>query len=113
MSLKYLAAFALVSLKNAKPTKEQVSAVVAASGAKVDAAELDYVFAALKDKSVATLIAEGQKKISATPAAGGASSGAAAAPSAAPAAAKKEEPKKKEEKKPEPEDDDDLMGGLF
>ncbi len=116
MSLKYLAAYALVNLNGtAKPTKDQVSKVVSATGAKVDAAELDYVFNALKDKDVNTLIAEGSKKISAggAPSAGGASAAAAPA-AAAPAAGKKEEPKKEEKKKaPEPEDDDDMIGGLF
>jgi len=65
MSLKYLAAYALISLNNSAPTKDDVSKVVSASGVKVDSAELDYVFEALKGKSVDTLIAEGQKKMTA------------------------------------------------
>ena len=105
MSLKYLAAYALVSLSKPKPTKDEVKAVVAASGAKVDAAELDYVFAQIAGKDVNTLIAEGTKKMSAS-----ASTGKAEAP-------KKEEkkveaaPKKEEKKKEVVEDDDDMFGG--
>jgi large subunit ribosomal protein LP2 len=108
MSLKYLAAFALLSLSKAKPSKDEVAAVVKASGAAVDAAELDYVFTQLNGKDVNTLIAEGQAKMTAAAPAGGAAAPAAAA-AAAPAAGKKEDKKKVEEE----EEDGDMGFGLF
>ena len=110
MSLKYLAAYALVALNNDAPSKDQVSKVVASSGVKVDNAELDYVFEALKGKSVSDLIAEGSKKMASAAPAGGAAAPAAAADApakgAAPAAKKKATP-------PPSDDDDDMIGGLF
>ena len=110
MSLKYLAAFALVALSKPAPTKDDVSNVVKAAGGKIDAAELDAVFASLNGKNVNSLIAEGSKKLSAAAPAGGApaASAAPAAAAAAPAAAKKEAPKKVEE-----EEDGEMGFGLF
>lgn len=109
--LAYLSAFALVSLKG-KPTKEAVSAVITASGATVDKAELDYVFAQTSNKSIDVLIAEGAKKMSASAGSSSAAPAAAAAPAAKadakPAADKKED---KKAAKPAADEDDDLFGG--
>lgn len=109
MSLKYVAAYSLVSLTNAKPSKEEVSNVVKAAGGTVDAAELDFVFAQIGTKTSAQLIADGTAKMSVC-GGGGAAAPAKAAAAAEPAA--KAAPAKKVEEKVE-EEDDFGMGGLF
>ncbi len=107
--MKYLAAYALVSLTIAKPSKDDVSKILKASGAAVDAEELDFVFSAIAGRDVNTLIREGAAKMAANASAGAAAAAPAAAAAAAPAAAKKEEKKAA----PVEEEDDDMGMGLF
>jgi large subunit ribosomal protein LP2 len=103
--VKYLAAYALVALSGAAPTKDAVKAVLKAGNVAVDEARLTELFAQFEGKNFADVIEAGKKKISV----GGASAGAApAAAAAAPAAGKKEEKKVEEE-----EEDGDMGFGLF
>jgi ribosomal protein L12E/L44/L45/RPP1/RPP2 len=115
MSVKYLAAYALVQLGGKKPTKDDVKAVLKAAGIAVDEKNVDSLFTSFEGKDFNATVAEGMKKIgSAAPAAGGAAAGAAAKKDDKKADDKKPEPKKAEEKKPAPkpaDDDDDLFGG--
>jgi large subunit ribosomal protein LP2 len=110
MSLKYLAAYALVGLNNSAPSKAEVEAVLKAGGATVDSSELDFVFTQLQGKDLATLIAEGTKKMS-TAAPAAAAGAPAAAAAAAPAAAAGKAPAKAAAKKEESEEED--FGSLF
>ena len=107
MSTKYLAAYALVSLKTASPTKDDVAKVLKSVGIAVDQATLDFTFEAIGTKSMAELVAAGNATLAKS-----ASSGAAAAPAAGAAAAAA--PAAKAAAKVEEEEDDDFgMGGLF
>jgi large subunit ribosomal protein LP2 len=110
MSMKYLAAYALASLSNAKPTKDDVSKIVKSLGVAVDQDDLNFVFEAIADRSINTLIAEGSAKLAASgaSASSGSAAPAAAGKAAAPAAKAAAAPAKEEE-----EDDDFGMGGLF
>lgn len=105
--MKYLAAYALVSLSGKTASKDDVKAVLKAAGVPVDAARVEALFSELDGKSIDELMAQGRSKlVGSGPAAGAASSGAAAAGGAAPAAAAKKE-------EPEEEADDDMGFGLF
>lgn len=105
--MKYLAAYLLVALSGAEPSKEAVSATLAASGGEVDDSKLEKLFAEVGGKDLDELIATGKAKIGSVP------SGAGAAPSggAAPAAAAAKPAEK--EKEPEPEDDADVRWFCF
>lgn len=111
MSLKYLAAYGLASLATASPSKDSVAKIAKAGGA-FDQAEFDAAWAQLEGKGFASLVAAGQKKMSAAPSGAGAAAPAAAAGGKAPAAAGK--PAAKPAAKAESEDDaGGDMGGLF
>ncbi|KAH8613585.1 putative 60s Acidic ribosomal protein [Trypanosoma vivax] len=106
--MKYLAAYALVNLSGAAPTKASVEAVLKAAGVPIDASRMTELFEQFEGKDFEALCTEGKAKLvgggprSGAPAAAAAAtapaSGAAAA--AAPAAAEEEE-------------DDDMGFGLF
>ena len=112
--MKYLAAYALVALNGATPTEADVTAVLKAAGVEADKARITALFAELKGKDIAALIAEGSKKLQTL---GGGGGGAAApAVAAAPAADAKAAPaaaKGKKAPEPEPAEDDDMGLGLF
>ena len=110
MSLKYLAAYALASLSAAKPSKDDVSKILKATGAAVDAEELDFVFTAIAGRDVNTLIREGAAKLAASASSGAAPAAAAGKPAAAAAPAAKAPAK---EEKKEEEEEGDGMFGLF
>ena len=110
MSLKYLAAYALASLSAAKPSKDDVSKILKATGATVDAEELDFVFTAIAGRDVNTLIREGAAKLAASASSGAAPAAAAGKPAAAAAPAAKAPAK---EEKKEEEEEGDGMFGLF
>ena len=57
--MQYLAAYALASQTNASPSKDDVTKIMKAAGIEVDAADLEFVFTAIGEKSVNELIAEG------------------------------------------------------
>jgi ribosomal protein L12E/L44/L45/RPP1/RPP2 len=111
MSLKYLAAYALVQLSGSKPTKDAVKAVLKAGGVTVDEARVNELFGNFEGKDFDNLVKDGLKKVSA----GGAAAGAA--PAAAAPAKGKEAPaapaKAKEAPKPKEEEDDGAMLDLF
>lgn len=108
--MKYLAAFALASLKTAKPSKDDVAAILKALNTPVAQDELDFVFESINGRDVNTLIREGGLKLAASAVAaapaGAAPAAAAPAAGAAPAAAAKAPAKVEEE-------EDDGMFGLF
>jgi large subunit ribosomal protein LP2 len=107
MSMKYLAAYALASLTNAKPSKDDVAKIIKSLGVPVVQDDIDFVFEAVAGRSIQTLIAEGSAKLASS--ASAPAGAAAAAPAAGkPAAAAAAAPVKDEE-----EDDDFGMGGLF
>eukprot|EP00743_Colponemidia_sp_Colp-15_P011537 GILK01012903.1.p1 GENE.GILK01012903.1~~GILK01012903.1.p1 ORF type:complete len:120 (-),score=28.59 GILK01012903.1:7-333(-) len=108
MSTKYLAAYALASLKTASPSKDDVTKILKSVGIAVDQATLDFTFEAIGTKSVADLVNAGNAILAKNASAPAAGSAAPAVATGAPAA-------KKEEKKPvvEEEEDDFGMGGLF
>ncbi|CUG87253.1 60S ribosomal protein P2, putative [Bodo saltans] len=108
MSLKYLAAYALASLTNAKPSKDDVAKIIKSLGVPVVNEDIDFVFEAVAGRSIQTLIAEGSAKLASSAAAPAAGAAAAAPAAGKPAAAAAAAPVKEEE-----EDDDFGMGGLF
>ena len=101
--MKYIAAYALVSLAGKTPAAADVEAVLKAAGVAVDKARLDLLITEMAGKSFDELVAAGSSKLSsgaAAPAAGAAPAAAAAAPAKAAAV--------------EEDDEDDFgMGGLF
>ena len=117
MSMKYFAAYALVSLNHPKPSQKDVAALLKASGITFVEQELTDVFECIGNKDIKTLIAEGAAKMSSNSCACAAPAPAEAA-TAAPKGGKPE-PKKAESKKekekaaPPPEEDDGGMLGLF
>ena len=107
MSTKYLAAYALCSLKGT-PSKDDVAKVLKSVGIAVDQATLDFTFEAIGTKSMAELVAAGNATLAKS-----ASSGAAA-PAASTGAAAAAAPAAKAAAKPVEEEEDDFgMGGLF
>ncbi|CAD2217889.1 large subunit ribosomal protein LP2 [Angomonas deanei] len=105
--MKYIAAYALVSLGGKTPSKADVEAVLKAAGSPVDSARVDALFAQVEGKNIEELAAEGKSKL-----VGGASSGAAPAAAAATGAAAAAAPAA-DAKEPEEEGDDDMGFGLF
>lgn len=107
--MKYVAAYALVSLAGKTPSKADVQAVLKAAGVAVDSSRVDALFAELDGKSFEQVAAEGRSKLvsvgGAAPAGGAAGTADAAAPAAA--ASKAAEPEEEEE------GDDDMGFGLF
>ena len=107
MSLKYISAYALCSIKNPSPSKDDVAKIVKLGGA-FDQSELDAFWTSFEGNSFASAVAEGQSKMTAASAGGGGgaapAAAAAAAPEAKPAAAAKA---------PEPEESEGEMMDLF
>ncbi|ORC90680.1 putative 60S acidic ribosomal protein P2 [Trypanosoma theileri] len=104
--MKYLAAYALVSLSGKTPSKTDVEAVLKAASVPVDASRLSALFDELEGKDFDAVCMEGKAKLVGGGAGPAAAGGAAAAPAAAaPAAAA---PAAAEE-----EEDDDMGFGLF
>jgi large subunit ribosomal protein LP2 len=103
--MKYLAAYALCAL-NGAPTKDQVTKVLKAAGADVDAARITELFKQFEGKDFNAIANTGKGKIGA----GGAGAGAGAAPAAKAAAPAAAAPKKEEKKD---ESDDEMGFGLF
>nr|P51408.1 RecName: Full=Large ribosomal subunit protein P2; AltName: Full=60S acidic ribosomal protein P2 [Trypanosoma brucei brucei]CAA79921.1 acidic ribosomal P2-type protein [Trypanosoma brucei] len=106
--MKYLAAYALISLSGKTPSKADVEAVLKAAGVPVDSSRVEELLSEVEGKDFDALCAEGKAKLVGGVTAGGAapSGGAAAhaAAASAPAAAAAEA---------EEEDDDDMGFGLF
>ena len=102
--VKYLAAYALVALKET-PTKASVEAVLKAGGVAVDSARMDELFAQFEGKDFAEVSKEGKAKIG-SGGGGGGGGAAAAAPAAAAAAAPAAAAKKPE---PEEESEGEMM----
>jgi len=50
--MQYVSALALASLSGKAPTKESVSAIIAATGKPVDANQVDAVIASLKGRKI-------------------------------------------------------------
>jgi len=50
--MQYVSALALASLSGKAPTKESITAIIAATGKPVDANQVDAVLASLKGKRV-------------------------------------------------------------
>merc|ERR1719352_1360362 len=97
--MKYVAAYLLATLGGkASPSSADVTAILKAAGADVDADRLGSLLKSLEGKSLEEVLEAGRKKIGAMAPAGG------AAP-AAPAAGAAEEP--------EEEGDDDMGFSLF
>ena len=103
--VKYLAAYALVALKET-PTKASVEAVLKAGGVAVDSARMDELFAQFEGKDFAEVSKEGKAKIGSGGGGGGGGGAAAAAPAAAAAAAPAAAAKKPE---PEEESEGEMM----
>ncbi|XBW35010.1 hypothetical protein QEN19_000575 [Hanseniaspora menglaensis] len=104
--MKYLAAYLLLTAAGKTPSVESITQVVAASGAEVDASQIEALLAKLDGKSVEELIAAGNEKLSSVPVGAAPAAGAAASGSASVAA--EEAPVEEEE-----ESDDDMGFGLF
>ncbi|KAI9318973.1 60s acidic ribosomal protein-domain-containing protein [Dichotomocladium elegans] len=109
--MKYLAAYLLLTAGGkANPSAEDVKGLLSSVGVEAEAERVSALIAALKDKSVAELIAEGQEKLASVPTGGAAvAAGGAAAGGAAAADAPAEEEKEEEKE----ESDDDMGFGLF
>ncbi|KAL6929819.1 hypothetical protein ACO0SA_001223 [Hanseniaspora valbyensis] len=104
--MKYLAAYLLLNAAGKTPSVESITEVVAASGAEVDASQIEALLAKLDGKSVEELIAAGNEKLSSVPV-GGAAPAAGAAAGSSEAAAEEAEEEEAEES------DDDMGFGLF
>ena len=106
--MKYLAAYALIKLGGAEPTKDKVKAVLVAGGVTPDVARIDELFTNFSGKDFNGIVEKGKGKLVAGAGSSAAAAPAAAAgkPAAAAAPAKKEEPKKEEE-------DEEMGFGLF
>mmetsp|Transcript_470 Transcript_470/g.527 ORF Transcript_470/g.527 Transcript_470/m.527 type:complete len:119 (+) Transcript_470:72-428(+) len=90
--MRHLAAYLLLTVGgNAKPTVEEVTAVLGQAGIETDSTRLSALFAELEGKDVEELIALGKEKLmkggAVSSAAPAAAAGAGAAAEAAPAAA--------------------------
>lgn len=82
--MKYLAAYMLVALGGATPSKESVSELLSKSGVEVDASALDIMMAKLDGKDMAELLASGKEMLLSLGGGGGAAGpGGAAAGDAA------------------------------
>eukprot|EP00993_Chasmostoma_nieuportense_P006741 NODE_7396_length_442_cov_28.146032_g7230_i0.p1 GENE.NODE_7396_length_442_cov_28.146032_g7230_i0~~NODE_7396_length_442_cov_28.146032_g7230_i0.p1 ORF type:complete len:112 (-),score=33.72 NODE_7396_length_442_cov_28.146032_g7230_i0:56-391(-) len=110
--MKHIAAFLLLALGgNSSPNAKDIKKVIKAGGGEADSDRVDALLAAVKDKNIEDVIAEGLTKIGSIGSGGGGGGGAAApAAAAADAPAAKKEEKKKEESE---EEDDDMGFGLF
>ncbi|KNH05323.1 60S acidic ribosomal protein P2 [Perkinsela sp. CCAP 1560/4] len=107
--MKYLAAYALCSLKGSAPTESELVKVLEAAGSPVDLDRIKHVVGELQGKDLNDLISQGSAKLQTFAVGGGSAAPAgsssntnsgAAAQSAAEAA-------------PEEEEDEDMGLGLF
>lgn len=105
--MKYLAAYLLIQKGGrANPSARDITHLLESVGSEVDPKSIEALLAAVKDKNVEDLIAEGAKKLSAVPVAG-------AAPAAAAEGDAAEDGDKDDEEEEEEEDDDlDMDGGM-
>ena len=104
--MKYLAAYLLLNAAGTAPSADAVKAVLSSVGIEIDEEKVSALMTALEGKSVEELIAEGNEKLSAVPAAGpAAAAGSAAASGEAAAEDAAEEDAE--------ESDDDMGFGLF
>ncbi|CUS20761.1 LAQU0S01e14070g1_1 [Lachancea quebecensis] len=106
--MKYLAAYLLLNAAgNSAPSAENVKTVLESVGIEVEEEKVSSLVSSLEGKSVEELVAEGNEKLSAVPAASGSAAPAAGAAAGGEAA---------EEAAPEEaaeESDDDMGFGLF
>lgn len=105
--MKYLAAYLLLNAAGTTADAENIKKVLSSVGIDIEDDKISSLTSALEGKSVEELIAEGNEKLSAVPAAGpAAASGSAGAAAGGDAA--EEAPAEEEE-----ESDDDMGFGLF
>lgn len=106
--MKYLAAYLLLNAAGTTPNSDNVKAVLESVGIEVQDDQVSKLLSSLEGKTVDELIAQGNEKLAAVPAAGPAT-GAAAGSGAGAADAAAEEPAEEEKE----ESDDDMGFGLF
>ncbi|KAI7851089.1 60s acidic ribosomal protein-domain-containing protein [Circinella umbellata] len=107
--MKYLAAYLLLTAGGkANPTDADIKTLLSSVGVEAEAERVSALIAALKEKDINELIAEGKDKLASVPTGGAAAAGGAAAGGAA-ADAPAEEAKEEEKE----ESDDDMGFGLF
>ncbi|KAG0668672.1 60S ribosomal protein P2-alpha [Maudiozyma exigua] len=106
--MKYLAAYLLLNAAGNTTSADNVKAVLSSVGIEVEDEKVSALMTALEGKTVADLIAEGNEKLSAVPAAGPATGAAGASTGAAGEAAGEAAEEEDAE-----ESDDDMGFGLF
>ncbi|GMM56209.1 hypothetical protein DAKH74_028250 [Maudiozyma humilis] len=106
--MKYLAAYLLLNAAGTAPSADAVKAVLSSVGIEIEEEKVAALMTALEGKSVEELIAEGNEKLSAVPAAGPAGAAGSAAAGASGDAAAEEAAEEDAE-----ESDDDMGFGLF
>ncbi|EJS41795.1 rpp2ap [Saccharomyces arboricola H-6] len=104
--MKYLAAYLLLNAAGNTPDATKIKTVLESVGIEIEDEKVSSVLSSLEGKSVDELVAEGNEKLAAVPAAGPASAGGAAASGDAAAEEEKEEEAAEES-------DDDMGFGLF
>ncbi|KAK9368926.1 ribosomal protein 60S [Lipomyces kononenkoae] len=111
-TVKYLAAYLLLTSAGKTPSAEDITAVLSSVGIEVEEDRLSLLLSELEGKDINELIAQGSEKLASVPTGGavGAAAGGAGA-AAAPAEAAEEEAAPAEEEKEE--SDDDMGFGLF
>ncbi|KAI7880123.1 60S acidic ribosomal protein P2 [Lichtheimia hyalospora FSU 10163] len=106
--MKYLAAYLLLTAGGkANPSAEDIKSLLSSVGVEAEDERISALIAALKDKDVNEVLAEGKEKLASVPTGGAAAAGGAAAGGAAEEA--KEEAKEEEKE----ESDEDMGFGLF
>lgn len=105
--MKYLAAYLLLNAAGSTPSADKVKSVLESVGIEIEDDKISTLISSLEGKSIDELIAEGNEKLSAVPAAGPASGSSGAASGSAEAAEEEAEEEEKEES------DDDMGFGLF
>ncbi|CDS07277.1 hypothetical protein LRAMOSA01226 [Lichtheimia ramosa] len=106
--MKYLAAYLLLTAGGkANPAAEDIKSLLSSVGVEAEDERISALIAALKDKDVNEVLAEGKEKLASVPTGGAAAAGGAAAGGAAEEA--KEEAKEEEKE----ESDEDMGFGLF
>ena len=106
--MKYLAAYALCSLKGSSPTEEEIIKVLNAADTEVDVDRVKHLISELDGKDLEALISQGSSKLQSVSLGGGvapAAQSGSQASAGAPAAAKEAEPAE--------EEDEDMGLGLF
>ncbi|KAJ8655723.1 hypothetical protein O0I10_008608 [Lichtheimia ornata] len=106
--MKYLAAYLLLTAGGkANPAAEDIKSLLSSVGVEAEDERISALIAALKDKDVNEVLAEGKEKLASVPTGGAVAAGGAAAGGAAEEA--KEEAKEEEKE----ESDEDMGFGLF